>query len=88
MSTHIHTICTHYIHTLHTPPLYTHQIQRLVWVLSTPGMHRGALLLVSDEDADAHIVSTLGVEEQQVLRDFGWQQGCGIRTMLNFQGVG
>lgn len=49
-------------------------------------MHRGALLLISDDDADAHIAASLGVEERQVLTDFGWQQGCGIRTMLNFQG--
>lgn len=63
------------------------QLRRLVLVLSAPSAHRGALLLTPDAEAEAHIAASLSEEARRVLADFGWQAGCGLRTMLNFQGV-
>lgn len=63
------------------------QLRRLVWVLSAPGAYRGALLLAPDAEAEARIAASLGEEDRGVLAEFGWQEGCGVRTMLNFQGM-
>lgn len=76
------TTTTQYLH-----DVVTTQLRRLVWVLSAPGAHRGALLLAPDAEVDARITASLGEEERRVLSEFGWQAGCGVRTMLNFQGA-
>lgn len=59
------------------------QVQRLIAVLSVPGVSRRKLL----EDSSLDPGPELTAQEQKQLEAAGWKPGTTVRSLLNFTGA-
>ena len=62
---------------------YILQVQRLIAVLSVPGVSRRKLL----EDSSLDPGPELTAQEQKQLEAAGWKPGTTVRSLLNFTGA-
>ena len=61
----------------------TLQVQRLIAILSVPGVSRRKLLEDSSLDPGPHLTK----EEHKQLEAAGWKPGTTVRSLLNFTGT-
>lgn len=61
----------------------TLQVQRLIAILSVPGVSRRKLLEDSSLDPGPHLTQ----EEHKQLEAAGWKPGTTVRSLLNFTGA-